>query len=92
MSRLGIKWAKASHGMVKVNVDASFIADELNGSVGVIIRDEHGMFLAASGSLVIHISDAHTAETLAVKHGLMLAHELGFHSIQLESDSIEVIN
>lgn len=50
------------------------------------------MFIAASCSLIPHVSDAHTAETLALKHGLMLANDLGFHSIQIESDSIEVIN
>lgn len=88
----GIRWIQPSQGSVKVNVDASFHTDSYDGATGVVIRDSSRMFLAAACLLVPHIPEAHTAETLALKHGLELANEMGFHSIQIESESIEVID
>ena len=46
-------------------MDASFLADELRGSTGAVIRDEYGVFLAASYSPMPHVVDAHLAEALA---------------------------
>ena len=50
------------------------------------------MFLAASCYPIPYISDACSAEVLAMYHGLLLANDMGYHSIQIESDSTEVIN
>ena len=75
-----------------MNVDASFHHETFSGSTGVVIRDSYGVFIAAACSLLPHVPDAYTAEILAMKQCLMLANEMGLHSIQIESDSVEVIN
>ena len=41
------RWLKPSPKFVKLNVDASFYADEGAGASAAILRDEKGNFLAA---------------------------------------------
>ena len=41
------RWLKPSSNFVKLNVDASFYADEGAGASAAILRDEKGNFLAA---------------------------------------------
>lgn len=35
-------WKKPSRGTVKINVDASFAAENLEGGTGAVTRDDHG--------------------------------------------------
>lgn len=69
-----------------------FTWNRVEGSTGAVIRDVHGVFVAAACSHICHVTDAHTAESAAMKQGLLVANTLAFHSIQIESDSVEVIN
>jgi hypothetical protein len=41
-------WVNPLHGLVKVNVDASFSAERLAGGTGAVIQDECGHFIAAA--------------------------------------------
>ena len=44
-------WKKSVVRVFKINVDASFHADNFMGSCGVIARDDHGKFLGAATHL-----------------------------------------
>jgi hypothetical protein len=46
-------WEKPMQDFVKLNVDAAFYAGDLCGSIGAIIRDSQGSFIAASSSRLI---------------------------------------
>jgi hypothetical protein len=48
--------------------------------------------VATSSSFIPHVSSPAMAEELAMLHGLLFAHSLGFQDILAESDSLEVIN
>uniref|UniRef100_A0A0A9BCZ9 RNase H type-1 domain-containing protein n=1 Tax=Arundo donax TaxID=35708 RepID=A0A0A9BCZ9_ARUDO len=81
-------WSKPHEGYVKLNVDAAFSIDK--GS-GAIIRDDQGMFLASSCRGVEYVTDAQTAEDLALRDGLILAGQIGCMKIMVESDCMEVV-
>lgn len=91
IDRIGLKWNKPPSGNVKVNIDASFYAKEGRESTRAII-DGYDVFLAALCSQIPCVTDAHIAESITMKHGLLIVNSLGFNYIQIESDSIEVIN
>ena len=80
------------NGYVKLNVDAGFDHDSLEGSVGAIIRDHNGNFVAAANEKLNICYDAITVEAIAVRFGLNLARAAGCNKIELNSDSLEVIN
>jgi ribonuclease HI len=86
-----VVWVKPRNNYVKVNTDAAFIQSEEAGATGAVIRDNQGGFLAAGSTFIPHVSSASMAEALAMCHGLKLARDLGYTTVQAESDSLEVI-
>jgi len=44
-----MKWKPHPAGFVKINVDGAFKMESRQGATGVVIRDEHGHVLAATG-------------------------------------------
>ena len=55
-------------------------------------RDRYGVFIAASCATIPYVADAFLAEAMAMKSRLILAESLGYTSIQIESDALEVVN
>ena len=88
--RSGI-WEKPSKGYMKLNVDAGFDQDLLEGSVGAIIRDQSGQFIAAANEKIGICFDSFNAEALAVRFGLNLARTVGCSRIVVSSDSLEIV-
>jgi ribonuclease HI len=84
-------WAKPLNDFVKLNVDASFDADDLRGATGAIIRDSNGLFIAASTSKVESVHDVLSAVIHALKEGLILAQIIGCNKIVCCSDNVDVI-
>jgi ribonuclease HI len=87
-----LSWSKPSGNRLKLNVDAAFVVEDQAGASGAVLRNNQGVFVAASSSFIPHVSSATMAEALAMLHGLLFAHSLGYHDIVAESDSLEVIN
>jgi ribonuclease HI len=85
-------WEKPKEGYCKLNVDASFYVETFTGATGAVIRDDHGGFVAGSSCGIPSISDAATAEALALRNGLQLAGQLGCTKIIVNSDCMEVIS
>jgi ribonuclease HI len=83
-------WAKPPESFVKLNVDASFDADDLQGTTGAIIRDCKGTFVAASNSKIDFIHDVMSAEIHALKGGLTLAQSMGCNRV-ICYDNMDVI-
>jgi hypothetical protein len=72
-------------------VDASFFAETFKGATGVVICDDHGVFVAGSSCGIPSISDATTAEALALRNSLRLAGQVGCTKSIVNSDCMEVI-
>jgi ribonuclease HI len=85
------KWCKPDLRQVKVNVDGSFSADSLLGSVGAVLRDSNGKFIAGVAIYFPHMASAKLAEARAMKEGLILANQMGCSDIIAESDSIDIV-
>ena len=59
-------WKKPEVGVVKINVDASFLADNLSGSCGVIARNDQGQFLGTTTQLIPYVPNIEEAEMIAI--------------------------
>jgi hypothetical protein len=62
-------WAKPPKDFVKLNVDASFDANDLRGATGTVIRDCNGLFIAVSTSKLESVHDVLSVEIHALKQG-----------------------
>ena len=77
---------------IKLNVGASFVADEGSGATAAVLRDEKGRFIAAQCKFIQFAADVVTTEAMAMRDGLNLANTLGFNRVEAESDSLSVVN
>ncbi|KAI4965825.1 hypothetical protein ZWY2020_048079 [Hordeum vulgare] len=84
-------WSCPPRGFVKLNVDASFEHDNLKGMMGAVLRDDKGRFIAGGNWKIDYCVDVVTAEVLALKFGLTLAHRAGCNRLIINSDNLEVI-
>ena len=84
-------WEKPKEGFVKLNIDAAFSSETFSGGSGAVIRDDRGLFIAASCSGIPNVRDAATAEARALRDGLILASQIGCTRIEVESDCSEVV-
>ncbi|XP_061993749.1 uncharacterized protein LOC133711661 [Rosa rugosa] len=85
------KWQNPPSGRLKVNVDGSYRADYGDGGVGVVIRDENGMCLAALARYFPHASSSLHMEAEACRAGLLLAIHQDMTVIDVESDCSLVV-
>jgi hypothetical protein len=56
LARQSEKWTRPAPRQVKLNVDAAFYAESQDGSVGAVLRDYQGQFLAASCKPLPHVA------------------------------------
>jgi ribonuclease HI len=74
---------KPAEGFQMINVDASCDAVAGVGSIGAVIRDATGGFIAASYSYIPHVVDATMAEVFAQRDGLLLAQQIGCNRVEV---------
>ncbi|KAM1035501.1 hypothetical protein ACFX2I_038642 [Malus domestica] len=86
-----VHWSPPCVGFIKINVDASWLRSGASGFVGVVARDDAGMFVAANRMRVTASSVA-VAEALAVLHGCEFGRNMGWNFVIVESDSQESIS
>ena len=79
-------------GYTKLNVDASFDPDLLQGTVGAVLRETTGNFLAASNNIVGVCMDVFMVEALALRFGLNLTTSMGCNKWILNSDNSDLIS
>ncbi|KAE8796077.1 hypothetical protein D1007_28934 [Hordeum vulgare] len=84
-------WTRPPPGYTKLNVDASFDPDLLQGSVGAVLHDNAGKFIAASNSVIGVCLDVYMAEAIALRFGLNLATSVGCNKLVVNSDNTDVI-
>ena len=81
------QWEPPPPGVAKFNTDAAVIVAKQAVGVGIIIRDNRCRCLPAKTAKIHGDLDAHRAEAIATKEGLLFAWEKGFKYIILEGDA-----
>ena len=85
-------WSAPPPGVFKVNVDGACSIDPVGSSgVGVVIRDESGMVIAALCKLLPSNFPAKWTELFAIEQGLLFAQEMDLPQIMMESDALSAI-
>jgi ribonuclease HI len=74
-----------------INIDGSYHENKGEGSMGAVIRNSAGTFVAAAHSFIPHALDAATSEAAALRDGLLLAQLIGCTRVEIQSDSVEVV-
>ena len=92
LSRQKDRGYAAPLGFFKINVDGATSESGKNSSVGVVILDAAGNFLAACCKYLQGRYLVEEVEGLAMECGLLLAKELMLSQIILESDSIAAVS
>ena len=85
------KWRAFPMGFIKINVDGAASDDGRPSSIGVIIRDSQGSFIAASSRVLSSPFPTKTIEALALQKGVLLASEMGLSNVILEFDALSII-
>ncbi|XP_057445027.1 uncharacterized protein LOC130737292 [Lotus japonicus] len=83
-------WRPPLPRMLKLNVDASWKASSPLCSIGIAVRDEAGLLVAGSASKAFSHS-ALMAEALAFREAIILAHNMGWSEIEVESDCLPLV-
>lgn len=50
-----VAWMIPRYGYAKLNVDAGFDSDTLDGTIGAVLRDYHGKFIAMANEKLIFV-------------------------------------
>ncbi|PRQ25708.1 putative ribonuclease H-like domain, reverse transcriptase zinc-binding domain-containing protein [Rosa chinensis] len=82
-----MKWQCSPRGRLKINVDGAFRADVGCGGIGVVVRDDVGMGIAALARPFLHAHSVLNMEAEACRAGLLLGIHQGWSDIEIESDS-----
>ncbi|KAJ8756330.1 hypothetical protein K2173_025142 [Erythroxylum novogranatense] len=86
-----VKWQKPSPGWVKINLDAATNVHSDSTGVAMIVRDDHGNFLAAKNMCLLGSFTPKVAEAMALKEALSWLQDKGWEQVVCESDCLEVI-
>jgi hypothetical protein len=74
---------------MKVNVDGSFHHDSHAGSIGAVIQNSNGDFVAASTVFLPHVMFPAAAEAMAMREGLSLVNRIGCTNVIMESKPLK---
>jgi ribonuclease HI len=85
-------WTPPEKDWIKINVDASFVQEIGDCTVGCVARDHTGNVIWACNRSGVKCQDTVEAEAIACLVGLQFAHDRGVSSVVLESDNAMVVN
>ncbi|KAL8089810.1 hypothetical protein AgCh_039324 [Apium graveolens] len=82
------KWKPPQEGQLKINVDASLSRESDSFGLGMVIRDDNGMFLLGKVIRLQHVEIALDAETRGVLEALKWAAGEDLRDVRVEIDSL----
>ena len=68
-------------GFVKANFDGAIFEDLMAAGIGMAVRNEHGEVVAALAEQIPILDSVFTLETLAARHAVLFARDLGLHHV-----------
>lgn len=83
------KWQAPTNGTLKVNVDASVFPGAQSFTVGMVLRDQRGDFLAGKCATFNMVDSVFEAEAIGVREALSWINEIQIHQAEIivETDS-----
>ena len=86
-----VRWKPPLPGMVKVNFDDAIFSTQSSAGLGMVVRDQAGLVLAALSQKIPMPTLVETVEVIAARRALVFAKELGFERVMVEGDSEIII-
>ncbi|KAL6213943.1 hypothetical protein ACLB2K_013382 [Fragaria x ananassa] len=80
------KWVCPPQGHLKINVDGSFQESHKHGGIGVVVRNEHGVCMAAFAQPLEYAHTALQVEAEALRAGILIAIHQGWEMVEIESN------
>ncbi len=80
-------WSPPPARCLKVNYDGAVFSEANKGGIGVIIQNDRGLPMISLSQKSPYPGSSTLMEALALRRALLLAIEMGFHSVVLEGDS-----
>lgn len=78
--------------MVKLNADGAVAKTANKGAVGVVCRNDKGLFLGASAVVLAGVTEPATLKAHACREAMALAEDLHVNKISVASDCLRVVN
>ena len=85
------RWQKPELGRLKINVDASFIEANREGTTALVIRDQDGELRLAQALWYADVSSPLIMEARAIRDAIRLVVDRHFQAVDFETDAKEVI-
>ena len=89
--RMEVRWKPPGAGLFKINFDGAVFMDRSLAGLGIIIRDESGLIIAALSQKIPLPSSVELVEALAARCALIFAQEISIFKAEVEGDSLKVI-
>ena len=86
-----VKWRPPIAPCVKANFDGAIFSQDGLAGIGVIIRNEQGLVMAALSQQIPSPTSVEMVEVLVARQALVFANELVFDNLVMEGDSKTVI-
>ncbi|XP_074351705.1 uncharacterized protein LOC141690845 [Apium graveolens] len=83
-----VKWTKPENGVLKLNVDTSVSLGAISFTMGLVIRDHAGVFVAGKMVCIAMITTTFEVEALAILESLHWLLTLNHDRVIIESDSL----
>ncbi|XP_071677002.1 uncharacterized protein [Lolium perenne] len=84
-------WTRPDYGTMKINVDACFNPDTLQGASGLVVRDHNGLLIRGQAIFYEHATSALVMEAQAIRDGVQLALERNYQKVEIQTDAQEVL-
>ncbi|KAK8490929.1 hypothetical protein V6N12_032768 [Hibiscus sabdariffa] len=84
-------WSPPAGNLIKVNFDVAFDNNSFSSSSSIVFRNNEGLLIAATVFPHSYVLNSCVVEAQACLDAISLAHELFFHNIIIEGDSLAVI-
>ena len=85
------RWKPPGAGLFKINFDGAVFADRSLTGLGIVIRDESGLIIAALSQKIPLPSLVELVEALAARRAIIFAQEISIFKAEVEGDSLKVI-
>ncbi|XP_074356116.1 uncharacterized protein LOC141695803 [Apium graveolens] len=82
-----MSWSPPEIGCFKLNTDASFRSDSASFSIGLVLRDHLGSFVAGKAASFTNCHTVLEAETIAIWEGFKWLTSMSYQYVSVESDS-----
>ncbi|XP_023886461.1 uncharacterized protein LOC111998601 [Quercus suber] len=87
-----VKWKPPNALCVKVNFYGALFSQAELAGIGVIIRNDQGLVMAALSQQIPSPASVEMVEVIAARRALMFAKKLRFNKVEVEGDSETVVN